>query len=263
MQPNQAPISSHHEQPPPPPPPPPPPWAVTSQSTPHYQQSTMVVPPPLHYQTYNPQMFPGQSQPGTTGALPPHFYHMQPGASSSGARYPYSLSPRRSNPGHLYPDHERDWSTGLFQCTSNIKNCFVTTLCPCITFGEIAEILTEGHTLNFSFTMEMDAAWYEPATLCACLGAASFVFIFMLWLTFPYTCLYRVKMRKKYKLKGSLLEDCLINAFCGWCALCQQYRELDHQGFNVSIGWHENKRRESQAVAVFRLIPPEEQEMSR
>ncbi|CAI9266581.1 unnamed protein product [Lactuca saligna] len=252
MQPNQAPISSHHEQPPPPPPPPPPPWAVTSQSTPQYQQSTMVVPPPLHYQTYNPQMFPGQSQPGTTGALPPHFYHMQPGASSSGARYPYSLSPRRSNPGHLYPDHERDWSTGLFQCTSNIKNCFVTTLCPCITFGEIAEILTEGHT-----------PWYEPATLCACLGAASFVFIFMLWLTFPYTCLYRVKMRKKYKLKGSLLEDCLINAFCGWCALCQQYRELDHQGFNVSIGWHENKRRESQAVAVFRLIPPEEQEMSR
>ncbi|KAL8225589.1 hypothetical protein R6Q57_018146 [Mikania cordata] len=78
-------------------------------------------------------------------------------------------------------------------------------------------------------------------------------------------------MRRKYKLKGSLIEDCAINAFCGWCALCQQYRELDHQGFNVSIGilrvshtrWHENKRRERQAVAIFRLIPPEEQEMQR
>lgn len=29
------------------------------------------------------------------------------------------------------------------------------------------------------------------------------------------------------------------------------------------LGWHENKRRERQAVAIFRLIPPEEQEMSR
>ncbi|KAJ0786295.1 putative PLAC8 motif-containing protein [Helianthus annuus] len=92
------------------------------------------------------------------------------------------------------------------------------------------------HIYLFFFVWEMDAAWYEPATLCACLGAASFIFIFLLWLTFPYTCLYRVKMRRKYKLKGSLAEDCAINAFCGWCALCQQYRELDHQGFNVSIG---------------------------
>lgn len=85
-------------------------------------------------------------------------------------------------------------------------------------------------------TGKMDAVWYEPATLCACLGAASFIFVFLLWLTFPYTCLYRVKMRRKFKLKGTLVEDCAINAFCGWCALCQEYRELDHQGFNVSIG---------------------------
>ncbi|KAL8261406.1 hypothetical protein R6Q59_025455 [Mikania micrantha] len=197
-----------------PPPPPPPPAAV--------KPSPMVSAPPRHY---NPPMFPTQF---------------------------YPLPPSSSVPNHLYPDHERDWSTGLFQCTSNMKNCFLTTLCPCVTFGEIAEILTEGHT-----------PWYEPATLCACLGAASFIFIFLFWLTFPYTCLYRIKMRRKYKLKGSLIEDCAINAFCGWCALCQQYRELDHQGFNVSIGWHENKRRERQAVAIFRLIPPEEQEMQR
>ncbi|KAI3762537.1 hypothetical protein L1987_52967 [Smallanthus sonchifolius] len=189
----------------------------------------MVLAPPCHYQSYNPPMF------------PPQFYHLPPGTPSPSTA-----------PNHLYPDHERDWSTGLFQCTSNMKNCFVTTLCPCVTFGEIAEILTEGHT-----------PWYEPTTLCAYLGAASFIFVFLLWLAFPYTCLYRVKMRRKYKLKGSLIGDCAINAFCGWCALCQQYRELDHQGFNVSIGWHENKRRERQALAIFRLIPPEEQEMTR
>ncbi|PWA60108.1 PLAC8 motif-containing protein [Artemisia annua] len=241
MQPNNPPESSQHEQHPPPPPPPPPSLAVRPQQTPQPQQSPMVLAPPRHYQTYNPPMFPNQT-PQMPMGVPPQFHHLPPGMSPAPAQ----------TPNHLYPDHERDWSTGLFQCTSNMKNCFITTLCPCITFGEIAEILTEGHT-----------PWYEPATLCACLGAASFVFIFLLWLTFPYTCLYRIKMRRKYKLKGSLLEDCLINAFCGWCALCQQYRELDHQGFNVSIGWHENKRRERQAVAVFRLIPPEEQEMTR
>ncbi|KAF5818291.1 putative PLAC8 motif-containing protein [Helianthus annuus] len=256
MQPNNPPDSPQHDQtpspsppsppppppspppPPPPPPQPPPPPVNPQQPLPQWQQqSAMVLAPPPHYQSYNPPMFPM--------GPPPQFFQLPPGTIAAAA----APSPA---PNHLYPDHERDWSTGLFQCTSNMKNCFVTTLCPCVTFGEIAEILTEGHT-----------PWYEPATLCACLGAASFIFIFLLWLTFPYTCLYRVKMRRKYKLKGSLAEDCAINAFCGWCALCQQYRELDHQGFNVSIGWHENKRRERQAVAIFRLVPPEEQEMTR
>ncbi|KAI3685553.1 hypothetical protein L6452_34801 [Arctium lappa] len=251
MQPNDPPISSssQHDQLSSPPPPPP---VAMLQPTTQWQQSPKVLPPPLHYQSYNPMMLPNQSAPFPMG-IPPQFYNLQTGSVSvSPAPYAFALSPTNSIPNHLYPDHERHWSTGLFQCTSNIKNCFTTMLCPCITFGEIAEILTEGHT-----------PWYEPAALCACLGATSFVFIFLLWLTFPYTCLYRLKMRRKYKLKGSLLEDCTINAFCGWCALCQQYRELDHQGFNVSIGWHENKRRERQAVAVFRLIPPEEQEMTR
>lgn len=86
MHPNKLPNISHETPPPPP--------TVTSQTPSPWQQSTMVLAPPRHY---NPPMF------------PPQFYHLTPS----------TLAP----PNHQYPDHERDWSTGLFQCTSNMKNC--------------------------------------------------------------------------------------------------------------------------------------------
>nr|GEU95037.1 hypothetical protein [Tanacetum cinerariifolium] len=41
------------------------------------------------------------------------------------------------------------WSTGLCGCGDNVSNCCITCWCPCITFGQIAEIADRGATFLF------------------------------------------------------------------------------------------------------------------
>ncbi|KAI3952110.1 hypothetical protein MKW92_034573, partial [Papaver armeniacum] len=41
---------------------------------------------------------------------------------------------------------EMSWSNGFFSCLENLKNALLTTVLPCITFGQIAEIIDEGET---------------------------------------------------------------------------------------------------------------------
>nr|GEV09565.1 PLAC8 motif-containing protein [Tanacetum cinerariifolium] len=38
------------------------------------------------------------------------------------------------------------WSTGLCDCGDDVSNCCITCWCPCITFGQIAEIVDRGTT---------------------------------------------------------------------------------------------------------------------
>lgn len=42
-------------------------------------------------------------------------------------------------------------------------------------------------------------------------------------------------MRKQYMLPESPCGDCLLHFCCEFCALCQEYRELKHFGFDMSI----------------------------
>ncbi|KAJ0478115.1 putative PLAC8 motif-containing protein [Helianthus annuus] len=79
-----------------------------------------------------------------------------------------------------------------------------------------------------------------------------------------YNGLYRTKMRRQWHLKGSLSSDYFLHLFCHHCALCQQYRQLEHQGFVVFQGWERNKERHRQAMAtMYTQAPPTVQEMSR
>lgn len=41
------------------------------------------------------------------------------------------------------------WSTGLCHCFDDPANCLVTSVCPCITFGQISEILNKGTTCKY------------------------------------------------------------------------------------------------------------------
>nr|XP_011463689.1 PREDICTED: protein PLANT CADMIUM RESISTANCE 2-like [Fragaria vesca subsp. vesca] len=115
------------------------------------------------------------------------------------------------------------WNSGLLDCFSDPKSCWLTFWCPCVTFGRIIEIVDKGST-----------------SLLAT-GA-------------PY--LYRSKLRQQYSLEGSYCGDYMVHgAFCGACALCQEYRELQSRGFNMSIGWHGNMDARNQEVTMG-SVPP-------
>ncbi|KAG8634769.1 hypothetical protein MANES_17G081500v8 [Manihot esculenta] len=113
--------------------------------------------------------------------------------------------------------HEGAWSAGLCDCCFDVKNCCITFWCPCITFGQIAEIIDKG-TPN-----------------CATSGAIYFLIACLTGCGCIYSCVYRSKLREQYKLSGSCCHDCLVHCCCELCSLCQEYRELQSRGFDMSI----------------------------
>ncbi|GER31070.1 pLANT CADMIUM RESISTANCE 2 [Striga asiatica] len=134
------------------------------------------------------------------------------------------------------------WSTGLCDCGSDVRNCCVTFWCPCITFGQVAEIVDKG-----SSSCGQSGALYALlmcVTGCACC----------------LSCFYRSKMRQQYLLHESPCGDCLVHCFCESCALCQEYRELKNRGFDMTIGWHGNVERQNRGVV---MAPISESGMSR
>ncbi|WJX48409.1 hypothetical protein P8452_34975 [Trifolium repens] len=136
-----------------------------------------------------------------------------------------------------------EWSTGLCNCCSNVVTCCLTCWCPCITFGRVAEIIDK-------------ACGYSGAlyTFCCLLGCG--------WL---YSCCYRSEMRKQYGLKGNCCTDCMKHCCCEYCALCQEYRELENRGFNMVIGWHGNvlQRTGGMAMSTTTTAPAVESGMNR
>ncbi|KAG8661519.1 hypothetical protein MANES_01G013425v8 [Manihot esculenta] len=73
------------------------------------------------------------------------------------------------------------------------------------------------------------------------------------------SCSYRTKLRTKYGLVESPATDWITHFFCGWCALCQEYRELQKRGLDPAIGWQENLRRQS--IQQPAMMPPVNQKM--
>ncbi|CAK9161501.1 unnamed protein product [Ilex paraguariensis] len=112
------------------------------------------------------------------------------------------------------------WSTGLFDCDQHQTNAVMTAFLPCVTFGQIAEVLDEGE-------------------LTCPLG--SFIYVLMM----PALCSqwimgskYRTKLRKKYKLVEAPYEDVISHFFCPCCSLCQEFRELKNRGLDPALGWN-------------------------
>ncbi|XP_071739274.1 cell number regulator 10-like [Rutidosis leptorrhynchoides] len=115
-------------------------------------------------------------------------------------------------------NYDAKWSTGLCDCCDDASNCCETCWCPCITFGEIADIIDKG-----TVSCELHALLYS--LICY---LTSFQWI--------YSWLYRSKMRQQYNLPQEPCHDCCVNFCCEKCALCQEYRELKHRGFQMSLG---------------------------
>lgn len=71
----------------------------------------------------------------------------------------------------------------------------------------------------------------------ACLTSA-----IVYWLILPsgvpwiLSCTNRSKIRARYGLMEYPAPDWMVHFFCGICALCQEYRELQLRGLDPSIG---------------------------
>ncbi|CAL9196917.1 unnamed protein product [Musa hybrid cultivar] len=133
------------------------------------------------------------------------------------------------------------WSTGLCECCDDGGNCCITCFCPCITFGQIAEIVDKG------------------ATSCGTSGALYALIMCVTCCQCLYSCFYRSKLRAQLGLREEPCADCLVHCCCETCSLCQMYRELNRRGYDMSIGWHANMERQGQPAT----IPPPVQGMSR
>ncbi|KAL4586733.1 hypothetical protein LXL04_011377 [Taraxacum kok-saghyz] len=131
------------------------------------------------------------------------------------------------------------WSTGLCDCGSDYSSCCMTCWCPCISFGQIAEIVDKGNT-----SCGVHGALYSILCLftgCECI----------------YSFIYRSKLRHQYMLPESPCNDCLVHCCCECCALCQEYRELQHRGLDPSLGWHGNLAKQNQGVGMAPIGPGE------
>ncbi|XP_042510286.1 protein PLANT CADMIUM RESISTANCE 2-like [Macadamia integrifolia] len=171
-----------------------------------------------------------------TPAPPPPIFSTPPAtgipASSTNQLYSWSgTTPTTALPPPR-PQTPVPWSNGLCDCGSDLKNCCITCWCPCITFGQISEIIDKG-----SSSCGANGALYA---LIFCLTGCQCCF----------SCFYRSKMRQQYNLEKSPCGDCLVHCCCEVCALCQEYKELENQGFDMKIGWHGNVERQNRGVAM-------------
>ncbi|WOG94943.1 hypothetical protein DCAR_0314240 [Daucus carota subsp. sativus] len=120
----------------------------------------------------------------------------------------------------MQPKAPGEWTTGLWGCFSDWGNCITTLFCPCITYGQIANIVQKGKTSVFTEARNYATIMYFTGGCCL------------------YSCFSRSKLRHKYNLPQSpcSLPDCAVQFCCELCALCQEYRELQGRGFNMAIG---------------------------
>ncbi|KAF3437875.1 hypothetical protein FNV43_RR20631 [Rhamnella rubrinervis] len=127
------------------------------------------------------------------------------------------------------------WTTGLCGCFEDPGNCFMTWCCPCVTFGERAEVLDGGTT-----------------SCCA----AGCIYCIMGSCAYMYTHTYRAKLRGLYSLPEEPCSDCCVHCWCAACANCQEHRELKNRGVDPSAGWQANAEKMNRQGGGVVSTPP-------
>ncbi|KAI3683338.1 hypothetical protein L1987_83841 [Smallanthus sonchifolius] len=120
------------------------------------------------------------------------------------------------NINHHTPQPE--WSTGIGDCGDCPTTCLITCCFPCVTFGQIAEVLDEGKS-----SCAAQGFIYGALMMVSCH-----------WL---YACMFREKLQAKYGLPSDPCNDCCVHFCCDPCALCQEHEELRRRGLDPSKGW--------------------------
>ncbi|KAJ4713358.1 PLANT CADMIUM RESISTANCE 2 [Melia azedarach] len=135
------------------------------------------------------------------------------------------------------------WSSGLFDCMNDPMNALITACFPCLTFGQLAEIVDEGHT-----TCGTSGILYGGIAFCIALPCL-------------LSCTYRTKLRNKFNLPEAPAPDWVTHFLCEWCALCQEYRELQSRGYDPSIGWQGNLARNQNMQHAVMMAPANQRMM--
>ncbi|KAK9934783.1 hypothetical protein M0R45_021913 [Rubus argutus] len=138
-----------------------------------------------------------------------------------------------------HPHYPAPWSTGLCDCCDDLSSCCLTCWCPCVTFGRIAEIVDRG------------------SSSCGVSGTLYGLMLCVMGCSCLYSCFYRSKLRGQYFLEEKPCADCCVHFCCEECALCQEYRHLQNQGFDMSIGWYGNLQRQKRLAAMAAAVPPQ------
>ncbi|KAJ0763619.1 putative PLAC8 motif-containing protein [Helianthus annuus] len=99
-----------------------------------------------------------------------------------------------------------------------VLTVIITAFAPCVTFGQIAEMVDRGQNSCGLYALLHAGILYF--TGCGCLLSAY----------------YRIKMSHLYKLPDDPIINILVHLICEPCALCQEYRELQARGFNMQLG---------------------------
>nr|GEV09566.1 cell number regulator 10 [Tanacetum cinerariifolium] len=170
----------------------------------------------------------GSPQQGTYGQPPLQAAYGQPPM----AQYANVVQPQ-----HMASNGK--WSSGLCDCGHDVSNCCITCWCPCITFGQIAEIADKG------------------ATSCGVHGAVYTILLLLTACQCIYSCIYRSKIRQQYMLADEPCNDFIIHCCCESCALCQEYRELKNRGFDMFLGWHGSMATQNHGVMMPPIAPAE------
>ncbi|WOH14857.1 hypothetical protein DCAR_0934384 [Daucus carota subsp. sativus] len=134
------------------------------------------------------------------------------------------------------PPADEDWSTGICGCAEDTESCFTGLFCPCVLFGRNVETLQEeisqnGACICHVIFVEGGMALAAITALVSGIDPDTTLLIvegllFAWWGCGIYTSMARQSLQRKYHLKDSPCDPCMVHCCMHWCALCQEYREM-------------------------------------
>ncbi|KAL3719398.1 hypothetical protein ACJRO7_004369 [Eucalyptus globulus] len=145
------------------------------------------------------------------------------------------------------------WTTGLFDCMDDplieSPTCVFATVVaccfPCVTFGQIAEIVDRGSTCYMRKSRLLYGG-IQFLISCPCL----------------LSCTCRT-LWNRFNLIKSPAPDCITHFFCECCALSEGYRELKNRGLDPSIGWQGKAANMQNVQYQVVMVPPMHQQAMR
>ncbi|KAH9046617.1 PLAC8-domain-containing protein [Lactarius hengduanensis] len=115
-------------------------------------------------------------------------------------------------------DGRRDWSFGLFDCTSECGLCCWAIICPCVVYSKNKQRLL--HLQNQGTPLPGGGKGVSSdCFIYGCLVIPGFDWVLQIG--------GRSDIRARYNIRGGTVGDCLTSCFCDPCSLTQERREIE------------------------------------